>query len=90
MNTLTRLNPLGHKYMLIRQPGDKTLVVTGTKQVTLDMSLDDMSSCWYAWQMQGKHIQVAFAKLPAEQREFLMTGITPAEWARIFDGADKD
>ena len=84
MNTLTRINPLGHKYMLVRQ-GPKTLVITGTKQVIMDMDLDTMSQCWYNWQMQRQNIQIAFAELGAEQREFLMTGITPAEWNRLFE-----
>jgi hypothetical protein len=89
MNTLTRINPLGHKYMLVRQAGGKTLVITGTKQVTMDMTIEDMSQCWYNWQMKRENIQVAFAQLGPEQREFLMTGITPSEWNEIFKDAEE-
>ena len=87
MNTLTRINSLGHKYMLVRQ-GPKTLVISGTKQVTMDMDIDTMSQCWYYW-LQGEHIQTAFRDLPAEQREFLLTGITPAEWKKLFEDETK-
>jgi hypothetical protein len=39
--------------------------------------------CLTKWQ-RGAMIQNAFADLNADQREFLMTGITPAEWADMF------
>lgn len=32
----------------------------------------------------GTMIQDAFPMLDANEREFLMTGITPEEWAKIF------
>ena len=32
----------------------------------------------------NKLIQVAFPNLTAEQREFIMTGITPREWNKTF------
>jgi hypothetical protein len=35
------------------------------------------------WQ-RGALIQNAFSDLNADEREFLMTGITPAEWAKMF------
>lgn len=36
------------------------------------------------WQESGKAIQVALPFLTAEDREFLMTGITPDEWDKAF------
>jgi hypothetical protein len=37
----------------------------------------------------GMHIQHAFSNLPPEQREFILTGITPNEWNEMFqDEAD--
>ena len=36
-----------------------------------------------AWQA-GALIQVAMPNLTAEDREFMMTGITPEEWAETF------
>jgi hypothetical protein len=39
--------------------------------------------CLTKWQ-RGAMIQNVFPDLDADQREFLMTGITPAEWAIMF------
>jgi len=36
----------------------------------------------------GALIQTAFPTLNAEQREFILTGITPAEWAKIYPKED--
>ena len=42
-----------------------------------------------AWQ-NGTHIQNAMPNVPAEDREFIMTGITPEEWGETFGQADID
>ena len=34
--------------------------------------------------VRGQLVQVAFPNMNAEDREFLITGITPAEWAAMF------
>lgn len=36
------------------------------------------------WRSGGQLIQNAMPHLDAEEREFLMTGVTPAEWKEIF------
>lgn len=36
-----------------------------------------------------RHIQDVFPELGADDREFLMTGVTPEEWADAF-GSDED
>ena len=41
-----------------------------------------------AWQA-GEPIQLAMTNVPAELREFIMTGITPQEWNSLF-GDDPD
>jgi hypothetical protein len=50
----------------------------------MNQSIIILSQAWYYWQMDGKHIQEAFPMLPAEHREFLLSGITPSEWNEIF------
>jgi hypothetical protein len=40
-----------------------------------------------AWQ-GGKLIQYAMPNLNADQREFIMTGITPEEWKETFENTD--
>lgn len=37
---------------------------------------------WMDWKM-GENIQKAFSELNPEEREMLMTGITPAEWDQM-------
>lgn len=70
----------------IRFVGDKAVV---TKQspfsrvwhtATLVMT-DDQYSNWQG----GELIQKALAHLTADEREFLMTGITPEEWDEAFE-----
>lgn len=39
-----------------------------------------------AWQ-NGQYIQVAMPNVPADLREFVMTGTTPEEWNEIFGEA---
>ena len=34
--------------------------------------------------LSNNYVQSAFPNMPAEDREFLMTGISPSEWAEIF------
>lgn len=36
------------------------------------------------WRKPGNHIQNVFPELSADEREFLMTGITPEEWNDTF------
>ena len=89
---LNRVNPMGLTFQLLPQGRETTTVVLigkSNKKITVNASIEDMSQWWYNWQMKGQNIQVAFASLNAEEREFLMTGITPSEWKEIFkDGED--
>lgn len=41
------------------------------------------ASQFQAWRT-GTLIQFAFTNLSADEREFLMTGATPAEWTKVF------
>ena len=36
------------------------------------------------WQASGELVQNVFPHLNADEREFLMTGITPEEWSTAF------
>lgn len=42
-----------------------------------------------AWR-NGQFIQDAMPNVPAELREFVMTGITPEEWKVVFGGRNGD
>lgn len=37
----------------------------------------------------GELIQDVFPHLPAEEREFIMSGITPKEWEKIYGESDR-
>lgn len=52
--------------------------------ITVDASIDDISQAWYHWENGGAYIQNAFSFMNADEREFLMTGITPSEWDTLF------
>lgn len=49
----------------------------------ISMSANAFVEALAAWH-RGAMIQNAFPTLSADDREFLMTGITPEEWANIF------
>lgn len=98
---MTRVNTMGMTYSLhadysgpkgLDGHAQKTIAILRgrkPKTVVLDMTLAEVSQCWYNWTMLGQHIQVAFAGLPADQREFLLSGITPEEWTKTFSGEEK-
>lgn len=88
---LNRQNPMGLRFQLSEYhpsigKGNQTKIhLVGTeKEITVDHPLERISAMWYKWQMGGEMIQDAFKELSPEQREFLMTGITPHEWNEIF------
>lgn len=37
----------------------------------------------------GEYIQTIFPHLSAPEREFILSGITPEEWDRVFSGVDE-
>jgi hypothetical protein len=84
MNFFTRINSMGLTYHFTRKNDKQTSVVCNRKSIILDMPLEEIAQCYYNWQMRGMHIQNAFPNMPAEQREFLLTSITPTEWNEIF------
>jgi hypothetical protein len=52
------------------------------KQHTLDLPITPAELD--RWDAGGEYVQVVFPNLSPGQREFLMTGITPEEWAATF------
>ena len=52
-------------------------------EMVMPLTLAQFNACYNEWQA-GVKIQNAFSMLNADQREFLMTGITPAEWDKAF------
>lgn len=56
--------------------------------VTQDQ-IDELVKTTYKWYHPTKLIQEAFPDLTAEQREFIMTGSTSEEWAKIMYDPDE-
>ena len=56
--------------------------------ITLNIGEDEYRLAESKWKA-GAYIQDAFHMLDADEREFLMTGITPDEWTRVF-GSDPE
>lgn len=52
----------------------------------------DISEWEYARYLRGElgHVQEAFPELSADDREFLVTGITPEEWDDLFGDIEED
>jgi hypothetical protein len=85
---IKKVSPRGLIFYLqtICDDRDKTdiyLADTGRK-ITVDMIIERLSVSWYEWQVKGKKLQEAFPYLVADEREFLMSGLTSEEWDKIF------
>ena len=57
--------------------GEKTMVMPGITVAQFEVRMQ-----W--WMEKGMNIQDAFPMLSDDQREFLMTGLTPEEWDDLF------
>ena len=59
----------------------RTSPISGhTSSMDIDVTLEQMAS----WG-QGELVQNAMPNLSADEREFIMTGITPTEWNEMFN-----
>lgn len=62
----------------------KRSIITGKEgSMEIPLSQEEFETSYNSWR-SGTLIQEAFPTLTVEQREFLMTGITPDEWSRAF------
>jgi hypothetical protein len=81
-NTNTETN----RPMLDTLNGVYTMKITRTSRLTGKTSvmyLDITKEQLFSW-VDGQLIQDAMPQLSAEEREFMMTGITPDEWDSVF------
>jgi hypothetical protein len=59
----------------------RTSPITGiTSTIFIEGLTQEMLNRW----KEGEMIQSALAGIPQELREFVMTGISPAEWTKMF------
>jgi hypothetical protein len=52
------------------------------------MEIDVTEDQLRAWSIGGKMIQEAMSNISPDEREFIKTGITPAEWDELFFDMD--
>lgn len=81
-----RENRLGMKY-LIREVGYREIVIQlkGTeKAFVIKVPMQVVLAAWYKWQILDQYIQEAFSFLNDDEREFILSGLMPGEWDKIF------
>ena len=80
-------NKMGLEYTISQDNTTPFSTITcdslGGRFITVRASVGDLNRGWYAW-FNGKLAQDAFPFLSASEREFLITGITPEEWDKLF------
>ena len=74
--------------------GGTHIAITNQSQISGDvntifirMDMEEFNTAFNNWR-NGMLIQQAFPNLDVDVREFLMTGITPLEWDRMFPSED--
>jgi hypothetical protein len=70
-----------------RKVGDQ-IVIGGTCSITRELYEVRVPVELYERWKSGEYIQKVFPMLNPDQREFMLTGYTPAEWTDIF-GAEE-
>jgi hypothetical protein len=93
---LIRQNRFGLTFRLTEQP-DKAVKIEllgndgkPEKAITVSLGIDYLNQAWYKWSVQGEFVQKAFSHLNADEREFLITGLTGAEFDAMADELSDD
>lgn len=86
-----RENRLGMKY-LIQEISPKEVIcqLYGTeKSFIFKVPMQVMLAAWYKWQILDLRIQEAFSFLNDDEREFILSGLLPEDWKKIFPEEEK-
>jgi hypothetical protein len=82
--------------MQVSAKGSSNVTVTKVSPLTgkpgsmvLPLNILQFHSAYIKWS-GGEVVQSAFPGLNADQREFIMTGYTPADWEAMYGPADED
>jgi hypothetical protein len=87
-----RANKNGQEFIIGETitPGIKIQLVGTSKFIHVQgVSMDEILKGWHQWILNGHYIQNALSMLTNEEREFLISGITPTEWKEMFANEDK-
>ena len=87
MLAINRVNRGGQAFKLVEVFGARpqTSIRLGDRQMMVNADIRQMSQAWYNWQNRGYFIQDAFDFLSQDEREFIQTGLTPADWKLMTD-----
>jgi hypothetical protein len=82
-----RISPKGAEYTFYPR-GSNTICVRENrrgvaKQMTFPHSWEKLNQSWFNWEIGAQLIQHAFPYLTASEREFLLTGLLPAEFDEL-------
>lgn len=58
----------------------KSMLTGAERTMEIDVTFEQL----HQWEIEGKPIQQVMPNLTAEEREFIMTGITDDEWNEAF------
>ena len=72
-------------YTIFKNQSQLTGVV---HEMRFEIELEDFKTRYMLWK-NGMLIQEAFPMLNSDEREFIMTGITPEEWNNAFGTCDE-
>jgi hypothetical protein len=78
-----RRNSMLQRFTTFSTPFGVDVVIGRTEMSFPDVTIEQMELGEDAY-ASGAYIQDAFSFLTPEQREFLMTGITPEQWEALF------
>lgn len=82
--TIIRYNAIGQKYTISSYDEDSVKIEHEKDSIIVNVSLDEVNQQWYNWIQKGEYIQKAFHNFSADEREFLMTGLTKEQWNDMF------
>lgn len=87
---LARRNMINMTYHLTAKEDGTVLIqcMDLNKSIIVQADIDELNQGWYHW-LSGEYIQNAFPMLSADEREFLLTGITSEEWNELFPDEDE-
>lgn len=86
MTTIVRYSRNGLQYILEEIDAQRTHIKLAGRDsaITVDAPLDRIAKAWNEWRSRGAYIQDAFWFMTPDEREFLISGLTPTEWDKMF------
>lgn len=82
---ITRTNRLGLLYQITRVSNTETRISCKGQSIVVKATFDEVVVSWYKWMMKNEFIQDAFPYFNADEREFLVTGLTVEEWDKLLE-----